>query len=127
MFKFTVYQYHIPSHVVDFVNDAGWDKAISVYPEVLIHREIKFWGSEHYESWMHEYFTPVAEITAKDLDGVFQIGNIGPADKIERLAERMHSVSIGDVILDQEKRQYFMVEPEGFKRLPNFLPEQETA
>jgi hypothetical protein len=43
----------------------------------------------------------VAEIDAEDLDGVFQIGNIGPEENIKRL-KPMHSVSVGDVILDDK-------------------------
>jgi hypothetical protein len=41
----------------------------------------------------------VAEIDANDLDEVFEIGNIGPEKNIKRL-KPMHSVSVGDVIVD---------------------------
>ena len=40
----------------------------------------------------------VCEIEAADLDEVFEIGNVGPEENIVRL-DRMHSVSVGDVIL----------------------------
>lgn len=40
----------------------------------------------------------VCEIEADDLDHVFQIGNIGPEENITRIADRMHSISVGDVI-----------------------------
>ena len=57
----------------------------------------------------------VCEIEAADLDEVFEIGNVGPEDNIVRL-DRMHSVSVGDVIRDDRGR-CFVVAPIGFVRL----------
>ena len=57
----------------------------------------------------------VCEIEAADLNEVFEIGNVGPEDKIVRL-DRMHSVSVGDVIRDDRGR-CFVVSPIGFTRL----------
>ena len=57
----------------------------------------------------------VCEIEAADLDEVFEIGNIGPEEKITRIAP-MHSVSVGDVIRDDRGR-CFVVAPIGFTRL----------
>ena len=42
-----------------------------------------------------------SNITADDLNHAFEAGNIGPEDRIERLAQ-MHSVSVGDVLVDDE-------------------------
>lgn len=44
-------------------------------------------------------YQKVAVIEANDLDGVFEVGNIGPEENITRLG-RMHSLSVGDVIVD---------------------------
>jgi hypothetical protein len=49
----------------------------------------------------------VAEIDANDLDEVFEIGNIGPEKNIKRL-KPMHSVSVGDVILDNVGNAFFV-------------------
>ena len=57
----------------------------------------------------------VCEIEAADLDEVFKIGNIGPEEKITRIAP-MHSVSVGDVIRDDRGR-CFVVSSIGFTRL----------
>lgn len=38
-------------------------------------------------------------IKADDLDEVFEIGNIGPEEHIERVGP-MHSISVGDIIVD---------------------------
>jgi hypothetical protein len=60
-------------------------------------------------------YAPVAEITADSLNQVFDIGNIGPESSIKRLAP-MHSVSVGDVIVDENGRAVY-VAPMGFKSL----------
>jgi hypothetical protein len=46
-------------------------------------------------------YCTVAEIDALNFEHVFEIGNIGPEQNIKRL-KPMHSVSVGDVILDSE-------------------------
>ena len=45
------------------------------------------------------FYTHVANITASDLEHVFEIGNIGPEENIERL-DRMASISVGDIVID---------------------------
>lgn len=60
-------------------------------------------------------YEEVCAIEAKDLNEVFEIGNIGPESKIERFG-RMHSVSVGDVIRDDRNR-CFVVKGLGFERL----------
>jgi hypothetical protein len=42
-------------------------------------------------------YVKVAEIDADDFEEVFQIGNIGPEEKITRIDD-MHSVSVGDIV-----------------------------
>jgi len=66
------------------------------------------------------FYSHVANIEASDLDEVFEIGNIGPERKIERLAP-MHSVSVGDVItVDSVNGQIaFIVASEGFVEIPS--------
>jgi len=44
------------------------------------------------------YYDHVANITADSLNGVFHIGNMGPEENIERLAQ-MSSVSVGDLVI----------------------------
>jgi len=42
-------------------------------------------------------YVKVAEIDADDFEEVFQIGNMGPEEKIIRFDD-MHSVSVGDIV-----------------------------
>ena len=59
-----------------------------------------------------EYYKPVADIITDDFDGVFEIGNLGPEERILRKAP-MHSVSVGDVIVREDGVTKF-VAPFGF-------------
>lgn len=67
-----------------------------------------------FEDWS---YTLVAEITAPDLNGVFQVGNIGPESNIRRIADRMASVSVGDIIEDNETQEKYLVANFGFTKL----------
>ena len=64
------------------------------------------------------YGTPVCTIKAKNLNEVFEIGNIGPEEKITRL-NKMHSVSVGDIIVDSTTGRNYIVSSIGFKDLVN--------
>ena len=75
--------------------------------------QVSFYGNVP-KSLFLAHYNKVSEIVADDLDEVFEIGNIGPEDKITRL-DRMHSISVGDVIEDEEHR-LFVVKSFGFER-----------
>lgn len=62
-----------------------------------------------------DLYEKVAVIEADSFDGVFEIGNIGPEQNIERLAP-MHSVSVGDIIL-ADSGEVVYVAPYGFNRI----------
>ena len=64
--------------------------------------------------WQH--YNPVMLITAKRLDEVFEIGNIGPSTNVQKLTDRAHSVSVGDVIgeLNSQHCRRFYVDNVGF-------------
>ena len=62
-------------------------------------------------------YQEVCEIEADSLDEVFEIGNIGPFDKIRRFDfAPMASISVGDVITT-ETNECFVVKGVGFERL----------
>jgi hypothetical protein len=70
-------------------------------------------GGLAYDAFVvNNYYTHVANIEAASANEVFQIGNIGPEENIERL-ERMHSISVSDVLVDEEG-QCIVVAPIGF-------------
>jgi len=124
--RYTVFQFHLSREASDAVNSLGWDDAMKKFPEVEIQLKVSFsGGSDGFNAWMSEYYNPVANIDAATLNGVFQVGNMGPEESIERLAP-MHSVSVGDIIRDNEMGTYHMVDGMGFTQLLSFL-EKEVA
>lgn len=100
---FTVYQIDL-ADISDLINAEGWDchvKAVahiqaSIYDNPAI-------GVMHFDSC----YTKVAEVVADDLNHVFEVGNIGPEDRITRLAP-MHSFSVGDIIEDAEGNRWMI-------------------
>jgi hypothetical protein len=68
------------------------------------------------EAFTLDLYTNVAIIEAADLEHVFQISNIGNEEhRIERLT-RMASISVGDIIID-ENNIVWVVAPFGFKEV----------
>ena len=61
------------------------------------------------------YYTHVSNIEAEGLEGVFEVGNIGPESSIERLG-KMHSVSVADVVETPEGVRH-VVASVGFEQL----------
>ena len=112
---YRVYQLKIAREVYDYVNEVGHVAAAVKYPEYKISMDIRFQGSAKWEPSMFAYFTPVCEIAASNLDEVFHVGNVGPEEKIVRL-DRMHSVSVGDIIEDSTG-EFHMVDDFGFNKI----------
>ena len=109
---YTVYQIRVERRVLDRVNELGHEGAAAQYPQYRARLNTMIRGSRGYLAEYAEYYSPVCMINAETLDGVFQIGNMGPEDSITRLAP-MHSVSVGDIIEDQAGRRV-MVDSFGF-------------
>lgn len=115
--QFTVLQIQVADSVYDEVNALGHEAAANKYPEYRAYMDTMCRGSKAYKAEHSQYYKPVCSIDAEDLNGVFQIGNIGPESRITRLAP-MHSVSVGDIIEDPQGAQY-MVNSFGFEELTN--------
>lgn len=60
-----------------------------------------------------EHYRKVAIIEANDLDHVFEVGNVGPEENITYI-DKMHSVSVGDIIENLETGEKFVVKNLGF-------------
>ena len=107
--KFQVLQFHVRKHLVDgnFVSKDIERK----------HFDMTFYGKVDPMLFISDY-NVVCEIEAADLDEVFEIGNIGPEDRIRRYNDtRMHSISVGDVISNVFTGKRYVVKPFGFEEL----------
>ena len=113
--QYTVLQVQVLDSVYDRVNELGHSAAAEQYPEYAAYLDTMMGGFKSYKPEYLQYYRPVCEIESDDLNGVFHIGNMGPEERITRLAP-MHSVSVGDIIEDTNGSMY-MVDRFGFKEL----------
>ena len=113
--KFLIYQFNLSREAADRINEVGFDGDLGEFAQdAKIQRDVTFFGSNSWEPKMASRYNLVARCEADNLDEVFHIGNgFGDQDKIERL-ERMHSLSVGDLVEDVETGELFMCDPEGW-------------
>ena len=73
-----------------------------------------FKPGDHLDKYVH-----VADLDAKTLNEAFEVGNIGPEEKIVRYSDSIHSLSVGDILeVDGEK---FIVARRGFDNLKEVI------
>jgi len=111
---FKVFQIRPSQTVTEAVNSIGHSAAAQAHPIWEAKLETMH-GSEGYKSQYSEHYEHVCDIAAEDLDAVFHIGNMGPEEKINRIAP-MHSISVGDVVVDMIGDAY-IVDSFGFEKI----------
>ena len=115
--KFKVYQIILTKEEINKINTSH-----ERHQAVLRHSlnlDIGFFeekaGHLAWVGWVMNYYTHVCNISAKDLNGVFEVGNIGPEEQYERIS-RMHSISVGDIIEDENGEKH-VVATWGFEKV----------
>jgi hypothetical protein len=111
--QFQLHQVHITSFLSNEMNRLGFKDAAATYTKVAAYLGIMH-GTQGFKPEFWADYAHVATITAENLEGVFEVGNIGPEDKIKRHLP-MHSVSVGDIV--SLGGVYWMVEPCGYKEI----------
>ena len=99
--KYKIFQIQLTDAEVAMINANGHDSV----PKQKLRLNISMSFGEPVgglvkEALAADYYTHVGNITANDLEDVFNVGNIGPEENIERL-DRMSSLSVGDVVEDE--------------------------
>ena len=99
--KYKIFQIQLTDAEVAMINANGHDSV----PKQKLRLNISMSFGEPIgglvkEALAADYYTHVGNITANDLEDVFNVGNIGPEENIERL-DRMSSLSVGDVVEDE--------------------------
>jgi hypothetical protein len=115
--QFKLFQIKLSNQEVDTINAQGHGSVPK--HKMKLDMSMKFKGdisSIAKEALDNGFYTHVSNITAENLNHVFQVGNIGPEENIERLAP-MHSVSVADII----------VEPNGTKHVVASMGFQEIS
>lgn len=70
-----------------------------------------------------KYFNKVAIIDANDLEDAFAISNLGEEEELITRLAPMHSLSVGDVLIDEDNIVFF-VNSFGFNKVD--LPQDEV-
>ena len=117
--SYLIHQFHLSNEASDHLNKVGWGGDFGDFPEIAIQRDVKFSGSENYEPWMEEHFSSVARVTGVDtLEDVFHVGNgYGPEGSCIQKFTRMHSVSVGDIIVNEKCGTAWMCERTGWSNI----------
>lgn len=111
MSTYKLFQIKLDNATVNKINSAEDPYTIPVYKA---HLEAMMKGDPAL-GLAGNFYTHVADIEAEGLEGVFEVGNIGPEEKITRYAP-MHSVSVGDVV-ENSGGQRFVVAKFGFEEI----------
>mgnify|MGYP003320874285 CR=1 FL=1 len=113
--KYELHQIHLTDEEHNKVNAEGHNSVA----KHKLHLDMNFSDTEEVlakEAWDKGYYTHVSNITTdKGLEGVFEVGNIGPEENIERL-HPMYSTSVGDIVVDPEGNKH-VVASFGFKEV----------
>lgn len=97
------------SDVRDFVHDKEFVDALYSRKQAKMTRLFQEFMDKHPDAYQL-----VSTIKARNLEGVYEIGNVGPASHIKRFPGRsMVSVSVGDLILTPDNT-WALVLPCGF-------------
>lgn len=92
---YKVYQIQIDSKLSELINREGWN----CHEKATAYRDATCGIFDYALANFDSVYTHVADVIADDLDHVFEVGNIGPADRIIRHS-KMTSISVGNVIED---------------------------
>ena len=103
--KFAVYQIQLTAAQRKTVNESGDFDSVPAFA-AKTKMSMDFSGNKigglASDAFDAGYYTHVANITAEDYNDCFEVGNIGPDDQIERITDRMSSLSVGDVIVAED-------------------------
>lgn len=112
--KYKLHQIHLTDAEHDKVNTEGHNSV----PKHVTKLEMAFKkgaGALAKKAFDNAWYTHVSNITANELEKVFEIGNIGPEENIERLAP-MYSVSVSDIVENEDGKK-FVVTTFGFEEV----------
>lgn len=107
--KYELHQIKLTQTEIDYLNAANNHDALD---KNRLRLDMQFTlGNEELitmakKALAENYYTHVSNIkTEKGLDGVFEVGNIGPEENIERFSN-MSSASVGDIVVDPQGKKH---------------------
>ena len=92
-----VFQIVIDKPMSDLINSEGWECHSTAKSKLCA------MNGDPRLAIANECYTHVADIVADDINHAFEAGNFAPNDRVFPVdGQRMHSVSVGDVLQDSE-------------------------
>lgn len=109
---FTVKQIKIPASEKDYPNQYGWSGAEEKSPAWKAKMQTMFIkDSFEFDPAALEFYKDTYLVQASDLEHVFKITNLWDEP------DAVHSTSVGDIVMDNETGEQFMVANFGFKKV----------
>ena len=110
MKTFNIFQFNLTNEQINEVNSS------KELPEFYKkYSELRWKPTQDAITAAADLYKKVAEITARNLEDVFTVSNIGKEQQIKRLAP-MSSISVGDIIVNEDGEAY-IVNPIGFQQI----------
>lgn len=119
-FKFEVYQ--LPPSVMERLSMDGKPTSFLYWGKDKSDTQYDFSKETARDLYAHHGYRAVARFDVTQLEDIFDLSNNPFLDskEVEKRIERignMHSVSVGDLILDRESNEFYIVAPFGFDEL----------
>ena len=111
----TVYQIQMTESTYDTINALGREKAMETIPAYEAYMETIVFGAQRWKDNMAQHYSKVCEIDCNDLEDAFRISNTYQEDTITMIADRMRSLSVGDICV--ENGAAYLVDRCGFERV----------
>jgi hypothetical protein len=99
--KYEVHQINFGREEVNKINAGELEEEYKLYRDTVCFPKVEAILSAR------RLYKKAGIVEAQSLDDVFQIGNIGPEERITRLGP-FHSVSVGDIIVDPENKAWLV-------------------
>ena len=118
--KYEIYQ--LPFSVMESLANDGKATPFSYRGDETSDSEFVFSRDTARDLFSRHGYRAVARFDVTQLEDIYDLSNnpyIDDADREKRIdrIERMHSVSVGDIVLDTESNEYYIVAPFGFDEL----------
>jgi len=115
---FTVKQIKIPASEKDYPNQYGWSGAEEKSPAWKAKMQtMHYRDSFEIDPSALEFYKDTYLVQANDLEHVFKITNLWDEPDAVHSYETGHSTSVGDIVMDNETGDQFMVANFGFKKV----------
>jgi len=114
-----VYQIQLTDREIDLINEAGEPTIVPKYAAKCgmdFSDNIAVEAVEAFEKGYYDHVCNIVTDYDGFLDRVFEYGNVGPEERIDRVGSRMSSVSVGDIIEAEDGTRH-VVARFGFEEL----------